>query len=66
MNHFNRAEHLQDMFIAKKVDKEKLFLLNAEALLYEAFKGHQVKCEKQKKIIDKFMDLIEEKFNENS
>lgn len=66
MTIFNKTEHLQDMFIVNKIDMERLFLLNAEALLYAAFKGHQIKCEKQKKIIDQFMNLIEEKFNENS
>lgn len=47
MREFNRAESLQDMFISKKLDKEKIFIVNAEALLYEAFKGHQIKSEKQ-------------------
>ena len=67
MTIFNKTEQLQDMFITKNVDKEKIFLFHAEAVFYEAFKGHNIKQSKQKQIIDTFITLIEEKFNnENS
>lgn len=64
MTIFNKTEHLQNMFITKNVDKEKIFLFHAEATFFEAFKGHNIKQSKQKQIIETFISLIESKFND--